>query len=96
MAQVLAIFFQLGHGQNNVHECVGVHKGNAVGLVLRSVMFSLAAMVGHGKGLDFNREPGNQVPRKSLNPWCVHFKPCDWSMRFMKVILLVSSLLRLI
>ena len=25
-AQVLAIFVQLGHGQNNVHECVSVHK----------------------------------------------------------------------
>ena len=36
------IFVQIGHGQNNVHKCVSVHKWksvNSVRLVLRSVIF---------------------------------------------------------
>ena len=37
------IFVQIGHGQNNVHKCVSVHKWksvNSVRLVLRSVIFN--------------------------------------------------------
>ena len=39
VVQVLKIFVQLGHGQNNVHECVSVHKwesGDECELVLNN------------------------------------------------------------